>query len=36
VTLTGDQPRVVYKGNLNHRPILQRLHVSLPARISSK
>ena len=33
---TGNRPRVVDKGNLNQRPILQRLHVSLPARISSK
>ena len=36
VTPTGDQPRVAHEGKLNNRSVLQRLHVSLPARISSK
>lgn len=36
VTPTDDQPRVTDNGNLKRSPILQRLHVSLPTRISGK
>jgi hypothetical protein len=33
---TGDQPGITDNGNLKRSPILQRLHVSLPIRTSSK